>query len=90
MKIDPGSKTTGLAVVNDATGRVVWAAELAHRGQQKVCFDPQLMANRLNGFDVYPKYLTMLHRGDGYDYTRRERTAIPPRNEFRGSLAGVL
>ncbi len=34
MKIDPGSKTTGLAVVNDATGQVVWAAELAHRGEQ--------------------------------------------------------
>ena len=28
LKIDPGSKTTGLAVVNDATGQVVWAAEL--------------------------------------------------------------
>ncbi len=34
LKIDPGSKTTGLAVVNDATGQVVWAAELTHRGQQ--------------------------------------------------------
>ncbi len=34
VKIDPGSKTTGIAVVNDATGVVVWAAELAHRGQQ--------------------------------------------------------
>lgn len=34
IKIDPGSKTTGLAVVNDATGQVVWAGELAHRGQQ--------------------------------------------------------
>ncbi len=34
VKIDPGSKTTGLAVVNDATGEVVWAAELTHRGQQ--------------------------------------------------------
>ena len=33
VKIDPGSKTTGLAVVNDATGQVVWAAELSHRGQ---------------------------------------------------------
>jgi len=32
LKIDPGSKTTGLAIVNDATGEVVWAAELAHRG----------------------------------------------------------
>src|SRR5262245_3622691 len=34
LKIDPGSKTTGLAVVNDATGQVVWAADLTHRGQQ--------------------------------------------------------
>jgi 5-methylcytosine-specific restriction endonuclease McrA len=34
LKIDPGSKTTGLAAVNDATGQVVWAAELSHRGQQ--------------------------------------------------------
>ncbi len=34
LKIDPGSKTTGLAVVNDASGQVVWAAELGHRGEQ--------------------------------------------------------
>jgi len=33
IKIDPGSKTTGLALVNDATGQVVFAAELTHRGQ---------------------------------------------------------
>jgi 5-methylcytosine-specific restriction endonuclease McrA len=34
VKIDPGSKTTGLAVVSDGTGQVMWAAELTHRGQQ--------------------------------------------------------
>ena len=34
LKIDPGSKTTGLAVVNDGTGQVVWAAELIHRGEE--------------------------------------------------------
>ena len=34
VKLDPGSKTTGVAVVNDATGQVVWAAEVAHRGDQ--------------------------------------------------------
>jgi len=34
VKLDPGSKTTGVAVVNDVTGQVVWAAELAHRGDQ--------------------------------------------------------
>lgn len=33
LKIDPGSKTTGLAIVQEATQRVVWAAELTHRGQ---------------------------------------------------------
>ncbi len=34
LKLDPGSKTTGVAVVNDATGQVVFAAEVTHRGQQ--------------------------------------------------------
>jgi 5-methylcytosine-specific restriction endonuclease McrA len=33
VKIDPGSKATGLAIVNDASGAVVFAAELQHRGQ---------------------------------------------------------
>ncbi len=33
IKLDPGSRTTGMAVVDDASGRVVYAAELAHRGQ---------------------------------------------------------
>lgn len=34
VKLDPGSKTTGIALVNDASGEVVWAAELTHRGEQ--------------------------------------------------------
>jgi len=34
LKIDPGSKTTGLAIVNDDTGDITFAAELEHRGQQ--------------------------------------------------------
>ncbi|MBE9034049.1 RRXRR domain-containing protein [aff. Roholtiella sp. LEGE 12411] len=32
LKIDPGAKHTGIALVNDATGVVVFAAELKHRG----------------------------------------------------------
>jgi hypothetical protein len=32
-KLDPGSQTTGIAIVQEATGRIVWAAELVHRGQ---------------------------------------------------------
>jgi 5-methylcytosine-specific restriction endonuclease McrA len=33
VKLDPGSKTTGIALVEDATGKVLFAAELIHRGQ---------------------------------------------------------
>jgi 5-methylcytosine-specific restriction endonuclease McrA len=36
LKIDPGSKTTGLVLVADSQSgkRIIWAAELTHRGQQ--------------------------------------------------------
>jgi 5-methylcytosine-specific restriction endonuclease McrA len=34
VKIDPGAKTTGLALVNDNNGEVIWVAELQHRGFQ--------------------------------------------------------
>jgi len=32
VKIDPGSRTTGIAVVDEACGKVLFAAELEHRG----------------------------------------------------------
>jgi hypothetical protein len=34
IKIDPGSKITGIAVVQEETGRVNNALEVSHRGQQ--------------------------------------------------------
>ncbi len=37
LKVDPGSQTTGLALVravNNTLGQVVWAAEVTHRSQQ--------------------------------------------------------
>jgi 5-methylcytosine-specific restriction endonuclease McrA len=33
LKIDPGSITTGLAVLDQTSSEVVWAAELTHRGE---------------------------------------------------------
>lgn len=33
LKLDPGAKTTGLAIAQEGTARVVWAGELTHRGQ---------------------------------------------------------
>jgi 5-methylcytosine-specific restriction endonuclease McrA len=32
LKLDPGAKVTGIALVNDTTGEVVFAAEVKHRG----------------------------------------------------------
>jgi 5-methylcytosine-specific restriction endonuclease McrA len=34
IKLDPGSKTTGIAIIDDTSGKVVFAAELFHRGQK--------------------------------------------------------
>ena len=34
LKIDPGSRTTGLAIVNDARQEIVWVGELKHRGPE--------------------------------------------------------
>lgn len=33
LKIYPASKTTGVAVINDSTAEVIWAAEIKHRSQ---------------------------------------------------------
>src|SRR3990172_205301 len=34
LKIDPGSKVTGFAIVDDLAKRIIYAAELEHRGQK--------------------------------------------------------
>ena len=34
LKLDPGSKVTGMAVMQEETRQVVWAGEIWHRGQQ--------------------------------------------------------
>ena len=33
---------------------------------------------KLNGFDVHPKYLTLVQRADGYTYATRKESASPP------------
>ncbi|HET9920968.1 MAG TPA: RRXRR domain-containing protein [Ktedonobacteraceae bacterium] len=63
IKIDPGSKTTGLAVVNDQTGKVVWAAELTHRKET------------IQGIHV--RYCHPLHRADGYSYQKGTCVSSP-------------
>lgn len=47
LKLDPGSRTTGLAVVNDATGEVIFAAQLHHRGHKvKAALDDRRAVRR--------------------------------------------
>lgn len=47
VKIDPGSVTTGLAVVGDASGEVAFAADLVHRGHSvRAALDDRRSARR--------------------------------------------
>ncbi len=47
IKLDPGSKTTGIAIVDDQSGKVLFAAELSHRGQAvKKSLDDRLLSRR--------------------------------------------
>jgi 5-methylcytosine-specific restriction endonuclease McrA len=47
VKLDPGSKTTGIAIVDDTSGKVVFAAELTHRGSAiKAALDDRRASRR--------------------------------------------
>ena len=51
IKIDPGAKFTGIAILNDTTGEVVFAAELQHRGfaiKESLLSRKQLRRSRRN------------------------------------------
>jgi RRXRR protein len=84
LKLDPGSKNTGLAAVNDTTGQVVWAAELTHRGQrvkERLDHRRACRRSRRSRHTRYrpARYCQPLHRGDGYSYAIQKRaTALPP------------
>jgi 5-methylcytosine-specific restriction endonuclease McrA len=73
VKPDPGSKTTGLAVVNDTSGQVVWAAELAHRGEQVKERLAQRSACRRSRRQRHTRY-----RPARFDNRRRQDSWLPP------------
>ena len=83
LKIDPGSKTTGLAVVNDASGQVVWAAELTHRGQQVTARLDQRRRCRRSRRQRHTRY-----RPARFLNRRRRMGWLPPSLESR--VANVL
>lgn len=78
VKIDPGAKVTGLALVRDDVPRVVWAAELEHRGDivhQRVLERAILRRSRRNRKTRYRK--------PRFDNRRRPEGWFPPSLESR-------
>ncbi|MEA5566689.1 RNA-guided endonuclease IscB [Anabaena sp. UHCC 0399] len=66
LKLDPGAKTTGIALVSDNTGEVVFAAELKHRGfviRDALTSRRQLRRSRRNRKTRYrqPRFLNRTH-----------------------------
>lgn len=78
LKIDPGSKTTGFAVVNDVSGEVVWAAELEHRGQ---CIKTSL--ERRRAVRQARRQRKTRYRPPRSDNRRRPKGWLPPSLESR-------
>ncbi len=78
VKLDPGSKTTGIAIVNDATGEVLFAAELTHRGQAiKDALDGR------RGVRHSRRQRTTRYRKPRYQNRRRPTGWLPPSLESR-------
>ncbi len=78
VKVDPGSQTTGLAVVNDASGEVVWAAELVHRGKQIKRDLSRRRAVRRSRRQRKTRY-----RKPRFDNRRKKQGTLPPSLESR-------
>jgi len=78
IKVDPGSKTTGIALVNDASGEVVWAAELTHRGEQIQRDLDKRRAARRNRRQRKTRY-----RAPRFQNRRKRKGTLPPSLESR-------
>jgi 5-methylcytosine-specific restriction endonuclease McrA len=83
VKLDPGSRTTGIAVVDDQSGKVVFAAELYHRGYAiKENLDSR-RATRRSRRNRKTRY-----RKARWQNRRRKQGWLPPSLESR--IANVL
>lgn len=80
LKLDPGSKTTGLAIVHDASGAVIWAAELTHRGEQ---IKAALLARRARRRGRRSRHTR--YRPCRFQNRRRRADWLPPSMESRVS-----
>jgi hypothetical protein len=87
VKIDPGSRRTGIAVIRpgrDSAVYGVFGIEIAHRGQQihRVAvrsfgsFNITTTAGTVQG--IHHRHCRLLHRSDGWNYSHREEAALLP------------
>jgi 5-methylcytosine-specific restriction endonuclease McrA len=73
LKVDPGSKTTGIAIVNQESGEVVSAAEIEHRGQAvKASLDARRALRRGR------RSRTTRYRKARFDNRRKPEGWLPP------------
>src|SRR5262252_10376110 len=78
LKIDPGSKVTGVAIVNQQTGEVVFAAEIEHRGQViKKSLDARRAVRRGR------RHRKTRYRKPRFNNRRRPEGWLPPSLESR-------
>lgn len=83
LKMDPGAKTTGLALVDDATGEVVWAAELTHRGAEI-----KKAQDKRRGVRRSRRSRRTRYRAPRFDNRRRKAGWLPP--SLLSRLANIL
>jgi hypothetical protein len=78
LKIDPGSKVTGVTIVNQRTGELVFAAEIEHRGQAiKKSLDARRAVRRGR------RHRKTRYRKPRFDNRRRPEGWLPPSLESR-------
>jgi 5-methylcytosine-specific restriction endonuclease McrA len=78
VKVDPGSKVTGIAVVAEDANAVVWAAELQHRGAQiKARLDTRRALRRAR------RSRKTRYREPRFDNRRRPTGWLPPSLQSR-------
>jgi len=83
LKLDPGSKTTGVGIVNDAAGEVLFAAEITHRGERITSALSARRRTRRSRRQRHTRY-----RAPRFLNRRRRKGWLPPSLESR--LANIL
>jgi 5-methylcytosine-specific restriction endonuclease McrA len=83
VKLDPGSQTTGIAVVDDASGEVIFAAELSHRG-----YDVKSALENRKSVRRSRRHRQTRYRQPRFNNRKKKKGWLPPSLESR--IANIL